>query len=78
MRCEIVQGNAYIINNEIHDWEQRRSWYNRVITMGCEDTSENMACENIWRDGTHKPVSIPPTRGVHGASKLDWVTVWFF
>jgi hypothetical protein len=28
--------------------------------------------------GTHKPVSNPPGKGVHGSAKLDWVTLWFF
>ena len=26
---------------------------------------------------THKPLSNPLVKGVHGATKLDWVTEWF-
>ena len=45
--------------------------------MRYEDMSENMRWD-IWiLNRTYKPVSVPPGRGVHGSSKLDWVTVWF-
>ena len=35
-------------------------------------------CPSTRRIRTHNPESKPPSRGVHGESSEDWVTVWFF
>jgi hypothetical protein len=80
MRKSIFKGNTYVSNNDFPSGEVV------VISTQCnrnamryEDISENTRCgiQYIWIDKTHKPVSIPPSREVHGASKLDCVTVWF-
>jgi hypothetical protein len=69
--------NTHVYNNYIQDGEivveslrcdRDAMWY--------EDILENH--EKYWiLDGTYKPLSVPLMRGVQGASKLDWVTVWF-
>jgi hypothetical protein len=47
---------------------------NRDAMRGDAFRKKNTWCERIV---THKPVSNPPGKGVHGSAKLDWVTLWF-
>ncbi len=55
MRWEIVQGNAYIINNEIPDWEQRRPQCNRD-TIRCEDIRKHAMSQYLDRQGAQASV----------------------
>jgi len=68
-----------VVNSKIHDGEVAvlSSRCNRVA-MWYEDILENTWCEKYWiLDRTYKPNSVPLGRGVQGALKLDWVTLWF-
>ena len=72
----IFEQNAYVFNRETDS--------RKVVVISTQFNRHAMWYEDIrkdaryiWIDKTHKPESNPPLRGVHGASKLDWVTVWF-
>ena len=73
----MAKEHTYIVDGELPcgEFPVTGPRCNRVAVW-CGDASEtkNRRCEN---SGTHKPVSNPPFKGVHGAAKLDWVTEWF-
>ena len=71
-----LKEKAYAVDSKLSRGEAAATGTkcDRDATRGVAFRKKNTRCEKLV---THKPVSNPPGKGVHGWAKLDWVTLWF-